>query len=80
MEITINKAIKTKHLAEETKLVLDKARDTAEYGITHFSFQSPRNRLFDTWELIDMVQKVSNGTVTHAYNSGGLSVFKIKVV
>lgn len=80
MEITINKADKALQLAEETKIVLDKARDVAEHGITHFSFPSPRKRLFNIWELVEMVEHVSKNTVQHAYNSGGLAIFKIKVV
>lgn len=80
MEITVNGADKALQLAEETRLVLNKARDVAEHGFTKFTFDCPRNRLFNTWELVEMVESVSKGTVQHCYNSNGFATFKIKVV
>jgi len=80
MEITIKGADKALQLANETETVLNKAMDVAEHGITHFSYPSPRNKLFNIWELVKMVESVSKGTVTHCYNSGGFATFKIKIV
>lgn len=80
MKITINRADKALQLAKETETVLNTAMDVAEHGITHFSYPSPRKKLFNIWELVRMVEEVSKGTVTHCYNSGGFATFKIKVV
>ena len=80
MEITIDKSIKALQITKETRMVLNKAVDTAEHGITHFTYPCPRAKLFNIWDLKKSVEKTSNGTVLHCYNTSGWATFKIKVI
>ena len=74
MEITIDKSIKALQITKETRMVLNKAVDTAEHGITHFTYPCPRAKLFNIWDLKKSVEKTSNGTycITTTHQAGNI--------
>jgi hypothetical protein len=80
MEIKVNKQAQEQLHEEELKQVLTYAQSVANEGKEYFYHFKHRGTGLSSWELIQMVEKATNGTVYGGYKciSDGSIKFSIK--
>ena len=78
MKIVINKEATQQRLNEEASRVIEKARDIAESGRNKFYHPCVRGERYDSYDLILLVQDLTEQSVYKAQFYRGDIVFKIR--
>jgi len=78
MEIKINKEKQAQLQQAEVKKVLREAQIIADHGKKSFFHERELDNGLLSWQLINMIEKETNGTVYGAVKSMGLIKFSIK--
>jgi hypothetical protein len=78
MKIVINKEATQQRLNEEACIVIEKARAIAESGRNKFYHPSVRGERYDSFDLILLVQDLTEQSVYKAQFYQGDIVFKIR--
>ena len=79
MKIKVNKDAQSRKLIDTVNLVVILAEDCASRGLEKFNYEYPKGYGFDAQQLINQVEKQTEGTVYAGYKSVGNGVIKFTI-